>query len=113
MLIKSVLSSICNYYNTNRQIGYSSLAINGINSNQNAKFIVAFNHHKKLFGIDENQCVSVGEFPLIMTGRNVPFAFDNYALHLIFEDSLNTINELEKENLILKNKLDKIKEIIK
>ena len=113
MQIKYILENFCNYYNSNRQVGHSFIAINGIKSKNNSMFVVAFNQDKENFEIDKSRCVSVGEFPIAMFGRISPIAFDNHALYAIFQESLDTIKMLEKENMKLQNKLDTIKEVIK
>ena len=92
-----------------RRVGNTSLMKEGINNYQGDKILVAYNNeHGNTILEDKTDGISIVSVNNIesLIGSNKPIAFDNFALHIIFEEALREINRLQEQVDALKLKVE-------
>jgi len=116
MKITEKLLSLVHYYNATRQSGHTTLMLRGILTADQCSILT---HDLGMFNyIKKNWSLANGAHPVTLNnmeklrGSRLPLAIDNAALHTIFEQSLNEIQRLNKENTNLKQKLTQVKNIL-
>ena len=110
MDIKNVLYNILNYFSDTRGVGHTETALNGVKNTDECFMMVSDNKQTKDILRRNSELVgkiiSFSHFEFNkLRGVRKPLVFDNYVLTIIFNQSLNRIQELEKENLNLQLKI--------
>lgn len=98
MKIKEKLTELANYYSINRQVGHTSIMLNGTNSCENSAIVVHnhdFGTHLKKQCNKTTQIISVNSLDKQLRGLSKPLVIDNATLFSLFSEASEKISELE------------------
>jgi hypothetical protein len=110
MSIKNQLSEIAGYIGSTRGIGHTTAVIKGFNmSPMPVAVTLNEDYGKRIYG--EQNYVSLDNLSSLRGVRR-PLVMDNSALTALCQTALDELIRLDNENMLLKLKLESIKEII-
>jgi hypothetical protein len=100
MGIKGILEEIYFYYMSHRQIGHTTVMMEGAKNSECLILVNDLQQGREL-NIPEKRIVSLGSL-MRLRGKRQPLVIDHYAIQSIVGLSLKRINALEEENAKLK-----------
>lgn len=112
MRIKEKLKGLLIYYGTGRQVGHTTLMMEGTDHYQKEKLVLVHNkNYGDELGFKNGEIVSWKNLDRLC-GHRKPMVIDNAALIEILSDTLDEIERLEKEISKLSEQRRKIIEIL-
>lgn len=109
MNITNKLKELLYYYQTSRQVGHTTVALEHVddaivlcNDRQHAKTLM------RDFGTKKTKFIALTEADYCFRGHRKPLVIDNYTMMTLLTEALREIHDLEVENLKFKYKIEKI-----
>lgn len=114
MKIKNTLQILAQYYGTTRQVGHTTELLRDVDN----AIVLCWSHShcedlKKHYGTENTKYLTLGSITQSIRGFRKPLLVDNAVMYVICKDAYDLIEELEKENNRLQQKLDTIQAILK